>query len=870
MKPDKRIAELEAQVRDLKNLVHSLAAKPPAEDTTPAPTPMPGQEESAPQAPAPTTVLPPDLVQNMRRRMDQALRGNPAESFETRIGVVWLSRLAVVVTMTAVALAARTTFTADAIGPWEIGPWQKVLIGYLVAGAFVGYGFFFRRSTDLFAQAILGCGLAGLYFTTYAALFIDQMRVFDAARMGIPVFVAGLPLMLACLILMVVVAHRRRSPTVAGIGIFLAYYTVALSCYREPNVGNLAHALLTCTTLAIVALAFHSAHRWLLFSWAALIATHLTYIYIFFFLNRTGNLEIPPLAYFWLSNGFLTVCYVLFSLTCIVDARKQGEYRRTVAPMAGVNSFVYFTLTWFSIRAAYPDQEWMFRTGFALTLLVFAVSAETTGPRRNYLFQIFIAKTVIMVTLALQAYLSGEKLLVAMAIECLALGFSFKRSGIVAFKVLGLLLMGITFVTCMASVKMVGDIHLLGYAFPANWFSAIGVAFVFQVVAWFYEKFVRRLRPERRTVSGQWFLADSGLDLHSASMAIIHAAAGALILLTITIFDLSNDVRLPYLLALEAAALAGLGLILFTPQIEVASVLLLAAAHVCYYVFLWFPPAPGFEDQEYYVPYTAALAAFTFVGAHAWERYLKRYRHEESDWEHHIVASVPYLAATFMLFTLMARELQPLHVPAALGAMGMALLLVGSLTRYTGIKASGVLSMGLAAAYFYRQLYNAAAPLAQESGFLMYLGLFLITFAGAERLFALLEQFEAQPSRFEDVFRSILVALAALLGAFGLHEWCEPGDLVFYLLGLAVIAISLGAAFRESRYRWGGLALLALALFRAFTRFGELTSELHQILTFGAPAIVLLVVSWAYSRGRRKPRDDSPAGGGGPAGRHDD
>jgi len=223
-----------------------------------------------------------------------------------------------------------------------------------------------------------------------------------------------------------------------------------------------------------------------------------------------------------------------------------------------------------------------------------------------------------------------------------------------------------------------------------------------------------------------------------------------------------------------------------------------------------------------------------------------------------------------MLFTLMARELQPLHVPAALGGMGMALLLVGSLTRYTAIKASGVLSMGLAAAFFYRQLYNAAAPLAQETGFLIYLGLFLVTLAGAERLFALLEQFEAQPSRSEDVLRSILVALAALLGAFGLHEWCVPGDLVFYLLGFAVIAISLGAAFRESRYRWGGLALIALALFRAFTRFGEFPSELHQILTFGAPAIVLLVVSWAYSRGRRKPRGNSPMEGGGSAGRHDD
>lgn len=871
MEPNERIEELEAQVQELTGLVQRLLAerqsREVAEKTKPE-TP-PEKRRASIGVPA-RPVKPPDLVQNMRRRMDSALRGDPSESIETRIGVVWLSRLAVVVAMTAVALAARTTFKTEAIGPWTIGPWHKVIVGYAVAGAFVGYGFFFRRSTDLFAQAILGCGLAGLYFTTYAALFIKQMRIFDISQTGLPLFLVGLPLLLGCLVFMVTIAHRRRSPTVAGIGLFLAYYTVALSCYNEPNIGNLTHALLTCTTLAVVTLVFHSVHRWLLFSWAALIATHLTYIYIFFFLNRSGDITMAPEAYFWLSNGFLTVCYLLFSLTCIVDARKQGEYRRTVAPMAGVNSFVFFTLTWFSVRATYPAEEWMFRAGFAVVLLIFAIFAETTGPRRNYLFQIFIAKTVIMVTLALQAYLSGEKMLVAMAIECLALGFSYKRSGVVVFKVLGLLLMGITFVTCMFSVKMAGEMIYWGYAIPANWFSAVGVAFVFQIVAWFYERFVRRLRPELRTVSGQWFLADTALDIHSASMSIMHAAAGALVLLTITIFELSNDVRLPYMLALEALLLASMGLVLFTPQIEIASVLLLAAAHVCYYVFLWLPPVPGFELQPNYFLYTAVLAVFTYIGAYAWERYLRRFRYEDSDWEHHVVAAVPYLAATFMLFTLIAREINPLHVPAALGALGMGLLLIGSLTRFTAVKASGVLSMALAAVFFYTHLYNAPAPLAREPGFLLYLCLFLLTFVGSERLFAILERLEIHPTSIEEGLRSLLVACGVLLGILGLFEWSPPDDRVFYLLGLAVASISLGAAFRESRYRWGGLVLFALVLVQAFTRFGNLNSELYQILTFGIPAVVLLVVSWAYSRGRRKASKPAPPEGGESAARRDE
>lgn len=122
-----------------------------------------------------------------------------------------------------------------------------------------------------------------------------------------------------------------------------------------------------------------------------------------------------------------------------------------------------------------------------------------------------------------------------MAIECIGLGFSYKRSGIVMFKVMGLGSAMITFVGAIAMVKTSGDIVIFSYTVPTNWFSTVGVAVVFCLVACFYEKFVRPFTPESRTVSGQWFLADSALDVPSGSMAILHVTGAALILLTITI-----------------------------------------------------------------------------------------------------------------------------------------------------------------------------------------------------------------------------------------------------------------------------------------------------------------------------------------------
>ncbi len=863
MDPEQRLRDLESQVRHLTTLVERLLMEkrasveaPPAQP--PAPPPAAHQEHAAPAAQSPP--LPraahPDtapgekpLVRTVRHRLDRALRVNPNETIEVHIGSVWLSRLAIVVFMTAVALAARTTFWSENIGPPE-----KIMIGYVMALAFIGYGCLSRKGRDLFGQIILGGGLAGLYFTTYAAFFIEQMQVFPPSLRAIPVL-AG------CLAFMAAVAHLRRSQTVAGIAFFLAYYTVVVSCTQQtPGLENMVYALITCAGVAVATLIFHAAHRWILFTWLALIATHVTYI--FFFFKQPAGLDIPSNVYFWISNGFLTVCFILFSLTSITDAWKTGEYRRTVAPMSGVNSGFFLVLTWLAIRAEYPLEQWMFRLGTAGLFLIFAVLVEMTGPRRNYLFQIYIAKVVIMLTLALQAYLSdsGEKLLVAMAIECLALAFSYKRSGIVVFKVLGLLLMIIVFLGCLFSIRMESVIAMGPLTAPSNWFSAVGVAFVFQIVAWFYEKFIRPVRREQRTSGGQSFLADTFLDLHGMSMAVLHAAAGAMVLLAITVIERADDPALPFLLAGEGLLLAAMGMALFTPQIEVASVLLLAAAHMCYHVFLWIPPPEirGFAQQEGFVVYTLLLAAFTYGGAHAWERYLKRFHREGEEWEHHAVAAAPYLAATVMLITLIYQRVDAVHAPAIHGGLAAALLLIGLLTGYFGVKTSGLVAMGAGVVQFYWELYNPAAPLFKQDGFLPYFLIFLGTFAAAERIVVFLNHREPDAARTNDVLRTGMVTLLVVLAFIGFYMWSPKNLFVLYLLAVSVALITLGALFRESRYRWGALALFAIITARAFMLLRNL-EPIHQVLTFGAAAVVLLIVSWAYSRMWRKATPEGQA-----------
>jgi hypothetical protein len=192
------------------------------------------------------------------------------------------------------------------------------------------------------------------------------------------------------------------------------------------------------------------------------------------------------------------------------------------------------------------------------------------------------------------------------------------------------------------------------------------------------------------------------------------------------------------------------------------------------------------------------------------------------------------------------------------GGLGMGLLLIGCLTRVNGVKASGVLGLALGGLSFYYGVYQTDTVLSSDR-FLYAFVPFLANFAVSERLLAVLQRQQRAPSRLEDTLRSALVAAMVVFGVVGFYLWCPKHVLALYLLGLAVAMITLGAVFRESRYRWAALILFAMVILNAFAMFKQL-SQVYRVLTFGASAIVLLVVSWAYSRDRhRRASTDSSA-----------
>ncbi len=596
-----------------------------------------------------------------------------------------------------------------------------------------------------------------------------------------------------------------------------------------------------------------ATHRWLVLAWAALILLYASHYR--FLLHRPPDLPLNDMAYFWLSNGFLALCCFGFLGACVYDIRKTGASRPMVAPLVFVNLLAFFLFTSAPIHMFHAPIEWMFRLAFAAILLCAALLTETAGSRRNYLFEVLVVMTVSIFTLALSSLWSDGPLWVAIALESLLLALIYRVSGIVLLKVLSVGLILITLIGDLFFLQNTGAISIGPWTMQTNWFGCAGVATAFVATACFYEHFAPRIKPAQRLRSGQWFLAGTAFDIHQATLALFHAAAAALVLLTTTIIDQGDQPLLPFILCAEGIAMALAGFVLRTPQLEVASVLLVASAHVCHHAFYHFP-LKGFDQQPGYVPYTLLLAAFTFVGANFWERYLSRVQLGRN-WEHDAIVALPYLAATFMLAMLLAQHLGTAEATLALNAIGLILLLAACLTPFAGMKASGLLAFGMGTMALLQGIFVLEKPIQAEPAFLPYLLLALATYIAAERLCV---PHKSHPREMNAVLRTLFVFMTALLGAAGLALWDCGVPLVIRWLILAAVMLALGALLREIHYRWAAALVLLAAITRALIWHLLGLPLLYQILSFSLFTAVFLVGIGLHAHGKRNHSDSRDAG----------
>ncbi len=618
--------------------------------------------------------------------------------------------------------------------------------------------------------------------------------------------------------------------------------------WRQFATFNINYTLLGLTCLGTVSLFAYFFRRFLTF-----ITICLTCIYATFWTFIAGiaePLNLSARGLFWTSIIYLTLCFAVASWLGIYESLRPGRARKRAMWVALANTVAFCTSLYLIIQRYAPDSGWYIYIALAILAGFFAVLAESIGSYRNYLFQVFTATAILLLNVALQDRLSEERLLLALAIECLVLAAAYHASGIVVLKVLNLAALAVTVVLALRATKLGTPVPVAGVTLRENWLYGLTTCGLLVFAAYYYQRHIRSLDPHERRLSGHWFLADSFWDVPSTTAGLLHGAAAALIVVVLTIADFGDHPSLPYMLAAESIGFAVLGFVLRIPQLEVSAVMLVVASHVSYYFFLAIGKTE-FSDQPNFLPYTVLVIAYTYFLAFRWEKYLHRLQ-KGHPWEHYFSAAVPYLVATAMLLTVVHRQILPMYVPVTHCAIGLGFILMGAAIIDGPIKTSGVAALCAGVAVF---LDPFVTKLSLRSTPLDAWGVpvaILVLLVLSERALLWGRRVEREQAVMERLSRSVLSVLFAAMGFVSVREFVPDDSVQLLWLGFVCLCIVLGTVFRENRYRWMAVFVLAGALAWTFAYehmpWSDRTAKLFAGGSVGV--FLLLIGSWGFTMRR--------------------
>ena len=184
----------------------------------------------------------------------------PSESLEFRLGMSGCVRIGVVILLTGLVFLGNFAYHTYIA---QFGAFGKLALLYLCAGALAAVGMWLDRKRDEmrgYAKVLLAGGAATAYYATYAAHFVERLRVIESPLIG------GVALLAAAGAL-IWLADRQRSEPLALLAVLLAYYTSAIN-----PIGPFT--LFSCLLLTGTAVFFLVRHRWRRLPFAALVGSY--------------------------------------------------------------------------------------------------------------------------------------------------------------------------------------------------------------------------------------------------------------------------------------------------------------------------------------------------------------------------------------------------------------------------------------------------------------------------------------------------------------------------------------------------------------------------------------------------------------------
>ncbi len=328
------------------------------------------------------------------------------ETFELKLGTYWLVRVGIVMLLTGMVFLGTYAYK-NFIG--KLGPGGKVALLYTAGTALLSFGGWLQRKREKeslrnYGQVLFAGGLALVYFTTYAAHYLEQLRVITNP-------VVDALLLLAWSAVTVWIADRRKSEVLALFAIALSYYTSAIT-----QVG--LFTLYSNLVLAAAAVFFLVRHRWVTLSFISVLATYGGFAFWRF---HEGDLNwAARLPELWQANFFLAG-YWLFFTAAVFLARGSSLANVNRALFASMNNGAFFGLTLWSMTPVAAGNFWKFALGFGTTLLATGALARRTLATEPAIKNAYVLQGLVLVTAGFIAYFTGLKLALLLAAESVVL-----------------------------------------------------------------------------------------------------------------------------------------------------------------------------------------------------------------------------------------------------------------------------------------------------------------------------------------------------------------------------------------------------------------------------------------------------------------
>lgn len=514
---DRRIKELESRVA--KSVPAEEAPPPPVvatvRETFPAPPPIPVEVP----APAPEPEIPtPPVFADPPHQPEQAVS---KDSLEMRLGRVWLVRVGIVLLLTGLVFLGNFAWQEVVM---KLGAGGKLAMIYLAGMALAAIGWFCRtRSPQLrnYGNVLAGGGIATIYYATYAAHFVDPLRVIANPLVG------GILLLLVAAGI-IALAVRLKLESIASITTALSFYTSAIN----PVAG---FSLFSNLVLSLVAITLLVRQRWTSVSFVSLAGCYLGFAFWRF--HQTGTLlavSVEDADVFRTALLFPACYWVVFTVATFLG-RAGKLVSETRAVFLTLNNGAFFGLTAPLFAGNDPGQLWLFTLAFGLVLVALAYAAARRSGEEKVFDASYLVQGLGLISLGFLFKFSSYQAAIVFALQSGTLmKMSRLRHGAVFQFFSGVAAVLAAWFSLSAIAR---DVHFADV-------TAVGVAVALTATAWLFKAQRARLSP----ISLQWRAgAFVALATFVTLAAVFHGTSGAVTLGTLIALSLLGTVSVRFL-----------------------------------------------------------------------------------------------------------------------------------------------------------------------------------------------------------------------------------------------------------------------------------------------------------------------------------